>query len=261
MKDLNIACLQTDIVWQDRDANIRHYDDLIGGIAADVDLILLPETFNTAFPVDAIAFAEKRDGATMQWMQSVAQKKDSVIAGTLLLDDPDGYYNTFVWMRPDGSFLTYRKRHTFALGGEGSPIGRGDSRLVVELEGWKIMPLVCYDLRFPVWSRNSFTDNRFAYDALVYAANFPKSRMDVWDTLLKARAIENQSYVVAVNRVGQTPDETCYSGHSQVIDAKGVVVCSAQNGKEEIMQSTLSADALVSFRQKFAVAKDWDQFG
>ena len=258
MKDLNIVYLQTDIVWQDRDANIQHYDDLIEGINADVDLVLLPETFNTAFPVDAYGFAEKRDGATMQWMKSVARKKGAVVAGTLLLDDPDGYYNTFVWMCPDGSFQTYRKRHTFALGGEGSPIGRGDSRLIVELEGWRIMPLVCYDLRFPIWSRNSFTDNRFAYDVLVYVANFPDSRMAVWDTLLKARAIENQAYVVAVNRVGTTPDETYYSGHSQVIDSRGDVVCSAQNGKDEALVSTLSADALAAFRKKFAVAADWD---
>lgn len=258
MTDLNIACLQTDIIWQDRDANIEHYSTLMDAAEGPVDLFLLPETFNTAFPVDACRYAEKRDGVTMRWMQQMAKQKNAVVAGTLIINDPDGYYNTFVWMCPDGSCQTYRKRHTFAIGGECEPVKRGEEKLVVELKSWRLMPLVCYDLRFPVWSRNRYNDGCFAYDALLYVANFPDSRMSVWDTLLSARAIENQAYVVAVNRVGTSPDGTFYSGYSQAIDPRGGKMIMADNGKEQVMLATLSSDALLSFRQKFPVALDWD---
>ena len=257
MENLCIACLQTDIIWQDRDANLEHYSALMADLAP-VDLILLPETFNTAFPVDATLFAEKRDGVTLRWMRRMAEQKNAVVAGSLLLDESDGYHNTFVFMYPDGTCKTYRKRHTFAIGGETAPIKRGEERLVVEVKGWRLMPLVCYDLRFPVWSRNSFVDGKFAYDALVYVANFPDSRMSVWDTLLQARAIENQAYVVAVNRVGTTPDDTFYSGHSQAIDPRGDRMALAENGKEQVMLVTLDTEALLSFRKKFPVAQDWD---
>jgi predicted amidohydrolase len=257
-ENLNISCLQTDIVWQDRDANLEHLSGLITPIGVGCDLILLPETFSTAFPVDAKHYSEKREGTTMRWMLDMAQKKNAVVAGTLLLHDTDGCYNSFVWMRPDGSYSVYRKRHTFAIGGEGEPIRKGAQKAIIEIKGWRIMPLVCYDLRFPVWSRNSFNDGEFAYDILAYTANFPQSRMDAWDTLLKARAIENQAYVVAVNRVGTTPDGTCYSGHSQIVDARGKVVCSAHDGQEEILSAQLDASDLDTFRKKFPVALDWD---
>ena len=256
--DLHIACLQSDIIWQDRDANLAHFSSLMDSISGLCDLIILPETFNTAFPVDADRFSEKRGGTTMRWMQDMARKKNAVVAGTLLLNDPDGCYNTFVWMCPDGTYNVYRKRHTFAIGGEGEPVKQGCEKAIMEIKGWRIMPLVCYDLRFPVWSRNGFNGGDFTYDVLVYTANFPQSRMDVWDTLLKARAIENQAYVVAVNRVGTTPDGTSYSGHSQLIDARGNVQCSTRDGQEEVLQATLSANDLEAFRQKFPVALDWD---
>ena len=255
---LNISCLQTDIVWQDRDANLDHLSSLIDTINDNCDLILLPETFSTAFPVDAEIFSERREGVTMQWMHDMAQKKNAVVAGTLLLHDPDGCYNSFVWMHSDGSYNIYRKRHPFAIGGERAPIKQGSEKTIIEIKGWRIMPLVCYDLRFPVWSRNSFNGGEFAYDILAYTANFPQSRMDVWDTLLKARAIENQAYVVAVNRIGTTPDDTCYSGHSQLIDARGNVVCRAHEGQEEILSTQLNASDLDTFREKFPVGHDWD---
>ena len=258
MVNLNIACLQADITWQDRDANLERYGCLIDTIGGDTDLIVLPETFNTGFPVEAEAFSEGRDGVTMRWMSDMAKKKHAVVAGSLLLDEADGYYNTLVLASPDGSFRIYRKRHTFALGGEGEPIKRGNDKVIVEIKGWRIMPLVCYDLRFPVWSRNSFVDGTFAYDALLYVANFPDSRMSAWDTLLTARAIENQAYVVAVNRIGTSPDGTYYSGHSQAIDPRGSLMAMAADGKEQVVRVVLSGDDLLSSRHKFPVAQDWD---
>ena len=164
MKDLNIAYIQADLKWEDKVANLQHFGALLEQVQSNTDLILMPETFTTAFPVDPKVFAEKEDGPTMQWLRDQARTKDAVIATTFPLDINGHYYNSLVWMRPDGSYEKYFKRHTFTMGGEDKLVERGQEQLVVELKGWRIRPMVCYDIRFPVWARNRYQDGRYEYD-------------------------------------------------------------------------------------------------
>ena len=260
MKDLNLTYIQADLHWQNKQANLEHFSQLLKEVPSETDLVLLPETFNTAFPVDPKEFAETADGPTVQWMRQKSQELNSVICGTLLIEIDGHYHNSLVWMRPDGSFELYHKRHTFTLGGETLPVERGSESLIVELNGWRIKPMVCYDIRFPMWSRNHFQDGRYAYDLGIYLANFPASRMNVWDTLLQARAIENQAYFVGVNRIGDDPEGVHYSGDSQIINPKGEVVCMAKSDVEAVVPFTLNYEKLHSFREKFPVGKDWDPF-
>ena len=260
MNNLNVALLQSDLHWEDPQGNREHFDQLLTEVPSGTDLILLPETFNTGFPVDPLKFAETPNGPTMKWLRMKASEMGVVVCGTLLLNVDGHYHNSLVWMRPDGSYNLYHKRHTFAIGGEKEPIERGEEPLIVELKGWKIKPMVCYDIRFPVWSRNGYHDGRFDYDLGIYLANFPSSRIFVWDTLLMARAIENQAYFIGVNRIGDDPEGVHYSGDSQIINPKGEVICMAQSDMEAVMPFTLNYDRLQAFREKFPVGKDWDQF-
>ena len=260
MKDLNIAYIQADLKWEDKTANLQHFSELLKKVKPDTDLILLPETFTTAFPVDPKIFAEKEDGPTMQWLRDQAKTKDAVIATTFPLDINGHYYNSLVWMRPDGSYEKYFKRHTFTMGGEDKLVERGQEQLVVELKGWRIRPMVCYDIRFPVWARNRYQDERYEYDLAFYLANFPDSRMNVWHTLLQARAIENQAYWMGVNRVGDDPNGLHYCGDSQVINPRGIVISKAESYQEAVMHCTLEAEPLLRFRQKFPLGPDWDDF-
>ena len=260
MEDLRITFIQADLQWQDKQANLEHFSELLKEVPSETDLILLPETFNTAFPVDPTVFAETTDGPTMQWMRQKAHELNAVICGTLLLEVDGHYHNSLVWMRPDGCFELYHKRHTFTLGGETLPVERGDEPLIVELNGWRIKPMVCYDIRFPVWSKNHFENGHYEYDLGIYLANFPDSRMNVWNTLLKARAIENQAYFIGVNRVGDDPEEVHYSGHSQLISPKGKVISTATADTETVVSCILDYKELQSFREKFPVGMDWDPF-
>ena len=260
MKNLNIAYIQADLKWEDKAANLEHFGQLLGQVRPDTDLILMPETFTTAFPVDPKQFAEKEAGPTMQWLKNQAQTKNAVIATTFPLDIDGHYYNSLVWMRPDGSYEKYFKRHTFTMGGEDKLVERGDKQLIVELNGWRIRPMVCYDIRFPVWARNRYTDGRYEYDLAFYLANFPDSRMIVWNTLLVARAIENQAYWIGVNRVGEDANSLHYSGESQVINARGEVISKAEPYQEAVLHCTLDYEKLERFRQKFPLGPDWDHF-
>ena len=260
MKDLQITYIQANLRWEDPQGNQEHFDQLLKKVFTETDLVLLPETFNTAFPVDPKAFAETEDGPTMQWMKQKAQELNAVICGTLLLEVDGHYHNSLVWMRPDGSYELYHKRHTFSMGGENQMVECGETPLIVELKGWRIKPMVCYDIRFPVWSRNHYQNGRFDYDLGIYLANFPASRMNVWNTLLQARAIENQAYFIGLNRVGDDPEEVHYSGHSQVISPKGKVVSKAEADTEAVVSCVLDYEKLLSFREKFPVGKDWDSF-
>ena len=260
MNDLHLTFIQSNLFWQDQQANLEHFSELLKEVPSDTDLILLPETFNTAFPVDPIRFAESPDGPTMNWIRTKANELQAVICGTMLLNVDVHYHNSLVWMRPDGSYELYHKRHTFTIGGETEPIERGSEQLIVELKGWRIKPMVCYDIRFPLWSRNHYQDGRFEYDLGIYLANFPAARMNVWDTLLQARAIENQAYFSGVNRVGDDPDGVHYSGYSQVLNAKGEVISMAKTDTEAVVSCVLEYEKLQSFREKFPVGKDWDSF-
>ena len=260
MESLNIAYIQADLRWEDKAANIEHFSRLLEQGQPGTDLILMPETFTTAFPVDPKQFAEKEDGPTMAWLRQQAKAKNAVICTTFPLDIDGHYYNSLVWMRPDGSYELYFKRHTFTMGGEDKLVERGERQLLVELKGWRIRPMVCYDIRFPVWARNRYADGQYEYDLGFYLANFPDSRMNVWHTLLQARAIENQAYWMGVNRVGEDAHGLHYSGESQVINPRGLVISKAEPYQEAVLHCTLDGEALQRFRQKFPLGPDWDKY-
>lgn len=260
MLNLNIVSVQADLKWEDKAANLQHFSELLKQIQPETDLILLPETFTTAFPVEPKNFAETEDGPTMHWLRSQARATKAVICTTFPLDFGGHYYNSLVWMRPDGSYELYFKRHTFTMGGEGKLVERGGHQLIVDLNGWCIKPMVCYDIRFPVWARNHYRDGRYEYDLGIYLANFPDSRMNVWNTLLQARAIENQAYFIGVNRVGDDANGLHYSGESQVVNARGEVISKAESYQESVLCCTLDGEKLVRFREKFPLGPDWDGF-
>ena len=258
--NLHVTSIQADLQWQDKKANLKHFDQLLKEVPSETDLVLLPETFNTAFPVDPKVFAETTDGYTMQWMKQKTTALNAVVCGTLLLEVDGHYHNSLVWMRPDGSYELYHKRHTFTMGGEIQLVEHGSEFLIMELKGWRIKPMVCYDIRFPVWSKNHFENGHYDYDLGIYLANFPASRMNVWNTLLQARAIENQAYYIGVNRIGEDPEGVHYSGCSQVINAKGEIISMAKNEMESVVSCILDYEKLQGFREKFPVGKDWDSF-
>jgi Predicted amidohydrolase len=260
MENLNVAFIQADLIWENAIENRKKFDALIGQVSTKADLILLPETFNTAFPVNPNLFAEALDGASMKWLQDKAREKEAVVCGTLLLSIEKQYYNSLVWMRPDGSFELYHKRHPFSIGGENDLVKAGKEQLLVELKGWKIRPMVCYDLRFPVWARNHYENGKFEYDMALYLANFPDSRMVVWNTLSVARAIENQACMVVVNRIGSDPNGLHYSGVSKAINAKGEILVEAEAYKEVVCECEFDGNAMLRFRQKFNMGSDWDHF-
>lgn len=260
MKNLHITYIQANLQWQDKQANLEHFNELLKEVPSETDLVLFPETFNTAFSVDPVRFAEIPDGPTMNWLRAKTQELNAVICGTMLLNIDGHYHNSLVWMRPDGSYELYHKRHTFTIGGETGPIERGSEPLIVELNGWRIKPMICYDIRFPLWSRNRYQNGDFDYDLGIFLANFPSARIFVWDTLLMARAIENQAYFIGVNRIGDDPDGIHYSGDSQIINPKGEVICMARSDVEAVVPFELDYEKLQSFREKFPVGKDWDDF-
>ncbi|MBR1515080.1 MAG: amidohydrolase [Bacteroidales bacterium] len=260
MPNLNIAYLQADLRWEDKTANLTHFGQLLEQVAPETDLILMPETFTTAFPVNPKVFAETEEDPTMQWLKNQAQSKNAVICATFPLEKDGHYYNSLVWMRPDGTYELYFKRHTFTMGGEDQLVDRGEKQLIVELKGWRIKPMVCYDIRFPIWARNRYENGAYEYDLGFYLANFPDSRMNVWNTLLQARAIENQAYFIGVNRVGEDAHGLHYSGESQVINARGEVISKAEPYQEAVLHCTLDGEKLQHFREKFPLGPDWDKF-
>ena len=260
MPNLHLAYIQADLAFEDKLANFRHFDELLAQVRPQTDLILLPETFSTGFPVDPKDFAETAEGPTMQWLRACAQAKSAVVCATFPLEVEGSYYNSLVWMRPDGTFELYFKRHTFTMGGEDKLVRRGEHQLTVTLKGWRVKPMVCYDIRFPVWARNRYAEGQYEYDLGLYLANFPDSRMNVWNTLLPARAIENQAYFIGVNRVGEDPNGLRYSGESQVVNARGEVVSKAEAYQEAVCHCTLDHASLLRFREKFPLGSDWDSF-
>lgn len=260
MQDLNIAFIQSDLAWENPQANRQAFDKKIASIQGRPDLIVLPETFNTGFPVDPQKFAEKEKGATLHWLKEKAAQTDAVVCGSMLLEVEGRYHNSLVWMRPDGTYELYHKRHVFRMGGEHERVTPGGKLLLTHLRGWKIRPLVCYDLRFPVWSKNTYKNEQFEYDFVFYIANWPAVRSYPWSQLLLARALENQAYVLGVNRVGTDGPGMNYSGDSALIDPKGQYIAKAARGEEAIVEATLSGDELVRFREKFNVGLDWDRF-
>lgn len=252
---LHIAIFQMDLVWENRPANMSKIDHLLQKVSDSTDIVFLPEMFTTGFSMKVNELAEPMDGPTMQWLRRHSREKNMAICGSLIIQENNHYYNRLVFVQPDGQVLHYDKRHLFTMGDEEKHYHKGLQRLIVNYKGWRICPLICYDLRFPVWSRN-----HDAYDLLVYAANWPRQRDEVWNTLLKARAIENQAYVAGINRVGKDGQQIHYSGHSQILDAKGICLANTETEKEAIIQAALSYTELQRFRSVFPVLKDGDTF-
>lgn len=252
--DLRVTCIQNDVIARDPEANRRHLDEMLKNVE-NTDVIVFPETFTTGFPADPNEFAEEVGGTTMQWMRKIAVEKDCAVCGTIVLRN-NGFYNSFIWMQPDGIYHIYNKRHLFTMGGEFG-LNPGEERITIEWKGWRIRPFVCYDLRFPVWDRNSFKDGKFEYDIAIFTAEWPKKKSEVWNTLLRARAIENQAFVVGVNRVGIDDSNIEYKGESMVLNMKGRVVAQAEEG-ESIVTAELNYEDLKAFREYFRVAADWD---
>ena len=255
MSILKVSYIQADLIWENPEKNIALFNKEIEKVPNDVDLIILPEMFSTGFSMRPKSLAEKENGITVSWMLETARKKQSVITGSLIIESENKYYNRLFWVRPNGDYDTYDKRHLFSLAGEQNHYSPGLKSLVVDLKGFKIKPLICYDLRFPVWSRN--TEN---YDLLIFIANWPERRSYFWSQLLIARAIENQSYVVGVNRVGNDGNNVYHSGDSVCLDPLGQPLVKSESGKVEVVNFTLSKDVIKSVRDKFQFLNDKDDF-
>lgn len=252
--DLKITFIQTSLHWENTVANLAMFSEKIFSVQEPTDLILLPEMFSTGFSMKPEQFAETMDGIAVQWMKQTASIKNAVICGSLMMKEGDKYYNRLIWMRPDGSYECYDKRHLFGLGEEHEHYTPGTKRMVVALNGWKILPLICYDLRFPVWARNAE-----AYDILLYVANWPERRIHAWKTLLEARAIENQCYVIGVNRVGSDGNDIYHSGESSLIDPKGELMI-RESHHEQTHTFSLSYHHLNHIREALPFLKDRDHF-
>lgn len=254
LPDLRLALLQGPLVWHDVSANLDYFEGLLADLER-VDLVLLPEMFNTGFSMDSATLSEPQMGITTQWLLEQAQRLNAVVCGSLIIKVAEGdYRNRLLWARPDGSLAYYDKRHLFRMAGEHQHFTAGEKQLQVELKGWRIRPLICYDLRFPVWSRDA--ENT---DLLFYLASWPAARRMAWNRLLPARAIENLCYVAAVNRTGTDQHGYAYSGDSQVLDFMGEPLLNAgdQNGAFYV---TLQAKKLAEFKQRFPAYLDADRF-
>ncbi|MCU0468623.1 MAG: amidohydrolase [Arcicella sp.] len=260
MQDLSVTLIQTDLFWENPTANLANLEEKIAQISEPTDLIILPEMFNTGFTMNVKAVAEPMNLTTFKWMKQQAKKTNAVVTGSYIVKEENHYYNRLIWMRPDGTYETYDKRHLFRMGGEHESFSGGNKQLIVELKGWWICPLICYDLRFPIWSRQRATESStLAYDLLIYVANWPAVRSKVWDTLLQARAIENLSYCIGVNRIGEDGMGLNYSGNTAIIDFKGNHLFYQQD-IEIVTTQTLCMSDLTDFRTKFPAFLDADAF-
>ena len=256
---LNVTVIQDDMDWQDPAASRARYDRHFAQLD-DCDLVVLPEMFSTGFYMEPWVCYEQMDGATVAWMQNRSARYGAVITGSLIMKLEDCYVNRMIWARPDGSLDWYDKKHLFRYGGEHHHFSNGDQRCVMMLNGWRVALFVCYDLRFPVWSRNLTVDDRNQdYDLALYVANWPDVRQYAWDTLIRARAIENLSYVVGCNRLGRDGTGNTFSGGSAILDFKGQPLINCAN-KQMVATQHLDYEALAEFREVFPAALDADSF-
>lgn len=254
-KQLNVAIIQSHLVWENPIQNRLDFSNKITAINEEVDLVVLPEMFTTGFTMNTTIVAETMQGNTVEWMQQMAKEKQAAIMGSIVISEDSHYFNRLLFVEPSGEIKSYDKRHTFTLAGEHLAYSAGSQQQIIEYKGWKIMPQICYDLRFPVWSRNTMD-----YDLLIYIANWPKPRIAAWDILLKARAVENMCYCIGVNRVGLDANNLEYPGHSAVYDLFGNVVKQATANSEETFLASLTKDHIKSYRQKLQFLSDRDSF-
>ncbi|OQP61681.1 nitrilase family protein [Niastella populi] len=289
MSTLTITTIQSNLHWEDKTANLQMFEEKIRGLQQRTEVVILPEMFTTGFSMQAEKLAEKMDGPAISWMKKLSAERRIILTGSLIIEEEGNYYNRLVWMLPNGQYGYYDKRHLFGYGREDRHYTPGHKRLIASVKGWKINLLVCYDLRFPVWSRQKPTVSSLAdlvasemeahdqpvpppqetgssvieqgpeYDVLIYVANWPERRNHAWKTLLQARAIENQCYVVGVNRVGNDGNDIYHSGDSMIVDAMGTVIYTKAND-EDVFTTTLQKDSLEEVRNKLPFLKDADRF-
>jgi omega-amidase len=261
-KPLRVSLVQGATRWHDAAANRDYYGAIARSLRGQTDLIVLPETFTSGFTNETLHQAETMQGASLAWLRALAQEVGLTITGSIVIRDGDRCVNRLVWMRPDGSFEIYDKRHLFRMAGEHERYAGGDKRLVVEINGWRVCPMVCYDLRFPVWIRNRHGKDKadsYEYDLAIFVANWPSPRRQPWRTLLRARAIENLCYVVGVNRVGVDGNQLHYAGDSAAIDFVGEPLAEL-GAQEQVVTVALEAGALAAHRERFPAWMDADDF-
>ncbi len=264
MSSLTITLIQPNLVWENKKANLDMLAQKIESIQEKTEVVILPEMFSTGFSMQPKLLAETMTGETIEWMKKIASSKKIIFTGSVIIEEDGKYFNRLVWMLPNGEYGVYDKRHLFAYADEHNHYSAGNKRLIAQVKGWKINLQVCYDLRFPVWARQSpppggEAGRELEYDLLVYVANWPERRITAWKTLLQARAIENQCYVVGVNRVGDDGNNIHYSGESMIIDPLGKILYHKAN-EEDVFTYTLQKEKLDEVREKFPFWRDADSF-
>ncbi|MEO5650369.1 MAG: amidohydrolase [Ginsengibacter sp.] len=258
MSSLTLTLIQTRLFWEDKAANLKMLQQKIDSIKERTEVVILPEMFSTGFSMNAEKLSETMSGPTVQWMKRISSERKIIVTGSVIIEEKGKYFNRLIWMLPNGEYGIYDKRHLFAYAGEHSHYTAGSKKLIASVKGWKINLQVCYDLRFPVWARQASGKNETQYDLLINVANWPEKRSTAWKTLLQARAIENQSFVVGVNRVGEG-DKKIYHGDSMVIDPLGEIIY-LKNKEEDIFTCTLEKDKLDEVRNHFPFLEDADSF-
>lgn len=266
MSSLKITLVQTALHWENKEANLKMFEEKINGIDQTTHVVILPEMFSTGFSMKPEQLAENMGGATVTWMKEMAASKKIIVAGSIIIEQNGNHFNRLIWMLPNGQYGFYDKRHLFAFAEENKHYTAGTQRLIASVNGWKLNLMVCYDLRFPVWARQQFLspsgegrDNAFEYDVLIYTANWPEKRNTAWKTLLRARAIENQCYVIGVNRVGNDGNNIYHSGDSMIIDPLGEILYHKEHD-EEVFTIELSKNHLQETRERFQFWRDADRF-
>ncbi|UII33534.1 amidohydrolase [Fulvivirga ulvae] len=261
MQNLKVTLIQSPLYWQDPDANLAMFEEKIWQINEATDLIILPEMFSTGFSMQAEKLAEPMNFRVFKWMKQMAEQTKAVICGSFIAKEDNKYYNRLIWMKPDGQYSSYDKRHLFRMANEHEHYSAGKKKLIETLKGWLICPLICYDLRFPVWSRNvpEGATGQTSYDLAIYIANWPAPRVNAWDILLKARSVENLCYTIGVNRIGTDGNHVDYNGHSAIITPKGENLYEAED-REEIRTFSLDPAEVTGLREKFPAYMDADKF-
>ncbi|HUZ57449.1 MAG TPA: amidohydrolase [Hanamia sp.] len=259
MSSLIITLIQTNLHWEDKKANLEMLQQKIESIKEKTEVVILPEMFSTGFSMKPETLAETMDGKTVQWMRKMAAEKKVIITGSLIIQEDGKYYNRLIWMLPNGEYGIYDKRHLFAFSDEHSHYSPGNKKLIASVKGWKINLQICYDLRFPVWTRQPPGKDENKYDLLINVANWPDKRSVAWKTLLRARAIENQCFVIGVNRVGEDDNKIFYNGDGSIIDPLGEIIYQ-KNMDEDIFTCTLQKEKVSEVRNQFPFLRDADSF-
>ena len=263
MDTLRVTLVQTNLVWEDKRANLKNIEEKIDSIQEATNIVVLPEMFSTGFSMQPEKLAEGMDGETVEWMKETASKKNIILTGSLIVQEDEQFYNRLLWVLPNGQIGQYNKRHCFSLAGEDQHYAPGSKRAIATVGGWRINLQICYDLRFPVWARQQlqYDDEGMypEYDVLLYVANWPASRIHAWKTLLTARAIENQSYVIGVNRIGADGNGTAHCGESMAVDPLGETIHRAGEN-EEVKTIVLEKETLNKARERFPFWSDADSF-